>query len=66
MDAQQLRQPALSRKENGLSFLREYVLFLKTQKKLWLLPLFVIVWAFSGLAALGQGGVMAPFIYALF
>lgn len=49
-----------------MSLLREYVLFLKTRKKLWLLPLLVVLWAFGGLAVLGQGGVAAPFIYALF
>jgi hypothetical protein len=40
--------------------------FLQARKKMWLLPLFVLFGVFGGLFVLGQGSVVAPFIYSLF
>jgi hypothetical protein len=49
-----------------LSFLREFVLFLRTRKKYWLLPVFILTLVFGGLLLLAQGSAVAPFIYTLF
>jgi hypothetical protein len=49
-----------------LSFLREFVWFLRTRKKYWLLPVFILTLVFGGLLLLAQGSAVAPFIYTLF
>lgn len=49
-----------------MSFLKEFVAFLQTRKKLWLVPLFVLFMLFGAIFVLGQGSVVAPFIYTLF
>ena len=40
--------------------------FLKVRKKLWLLPIIIIMLIFVGLLILAQGSVVAPFIYTIF
>jgi hypothetical protein len=40
--------------------------FLKIRKKLWLLPMIVVMGLLGGLVILGQGTAVAPFIYTLF
>ena len=49
-----------------MSFLKELWLFLRTRKKLWLLPIILILVALGGLLMLAQGSVLAPLIYTLF
>lgn len=49
-----------------LSFIKELWAFLKARKKLWLLPIIVILVMLGGLLVLAQGSVVAPFIYTLF
>lgn len=49
-----------------MSFLREFALYLRNRKKLWLAPLFVLFLIFGALFVLSQGSVVAPFIYTLF
>ena len=49
-----------------MSFLVELFSFLKARKKLWLLPLIIILVIFGGLLILAQGSAVAPFIYAIF
>ena len=49
-----------------MSFLKELWSFLKTRKKLWLLPIIVAMVVLGGLLVLAQGSVLAPFIYTLF
>jgi len=44
----------------------EYMEFLRTQKKWWLLPIVVVVLALGAIIVLTQGSALAPFIYALF
>ena len=49
-----------------LSVLVEFISFLKQRKKLWLMPI-VLILAMVGLLLIGaQGSVFAPFIYTLF
>jgi Family of unknown function (DUF5989) len=49
-----------------MAFLQEIWAFLRARKKLWLLPLIIIMVALGGLLLLAQGSVLAPFIYTLF
>ncbi|SVC68920.1 uncharacterized protein METZ01_LOCUS321774 [marine metagenome] len=49
-----------------MSFLIEFWQFLKIRKKLWLLPILVMLILFGGLIVLSQGSAVAPFIYTLF
>ena len=49
-----------------MSFIAELWRFLRVRKKLWLLPLVVMMLVLGGLLLLAQGSVIAPFIYTLF
>ena len=40
--------------------------FLRERKKLWLLPIIIIMTVLGGLLVLVQGTAVAPFIYTLF
>ena len=40
--------------------------FLRVRKKLWLMPIIIVMVIIGGLLVLAQGSVMAPFIYTLF
>jgi drug/metabolite transporter superfamily protein YnfA len=44
----------------------EYVEFLRSQKKWWVLPIAVVLLALGAIIVLTQGSALAPFIYALF
>lgn len=47
-------------------FLAEFWRFLKNRKKLFLLPILVMLVLFGGLVLLSQGSAISPFIYTLF
>jgi hypothetical protein len=49
-----------------LSFIKEFLEFLKVRKKYWLLPIIIILALFGILIVLSQGSVVAPFIYTIF
>jgi hypothetical protein len=49
-----------------MSILWELWRYLRVRKKLWLLPMMIVMLAFGGLLLLTQGSAVAPFIYALF
>ena len=49
-----------------MSFIKELWAFLRVRKKLWLLPLIIVMVLLGGLLILAQGSVLAPFIYTLF
>jgi hypothetical protein len=40
--------------------------FLRERKKLWLLPIIIVMTLLGGLLVLVQGSAVAPFIYTLF
>ncbi len=40
--------------------------FMRERKKLWLLPLIVVLVLVGGLLVLAQGSALAPFIYTIF
>ncbi len=51
--------------EQRASFIGEYMHFLKTNKKWWMLPLALVLLGFGVLMVLSSTGA-APFIYTLF
>jgi hypothetical protein len=48
------------------SFLKEFWGFLRTRKKYWLLPIFIMMAMFGALIVLTKGTAVAPFIYTIF
>jgi hypothetical protein len=48
-----------------VSLLREFGIFLKHNKKWWLLPILLVLFCFAMILVLG-GTAAAPFIYTLF
>lgn len=49
-----------------IEFLKEFYDFVKVRKKYWLIPILTVLILFGLLIVLGQGTVVAPFIYTLF
>lgn len=49
-----------------ISIIAEFVEFLKYKKKLWLLPLVLMLMLCGILLILTQGSVLVPFIYTFF
>lgn len=49
-----------------MSLVLEFWQFLRVRKKVWLLPIVVILVLFGGLLILAQGSAVAPFIYTIF
>ena len=40
--------------------------FMRERKKLWLLPILIVLVAVGGLLVFAQGSALAPFIYTIF
>jgi hypothetical protein len=49
-----------------MDFLKEMFAFLGKRKKLWLVPVIVVIILLGFLLIIANGSVMAPFIYTLF
>jgi hypothetical protein len=49
-----------------MAMIKELWAFLRTRKKYWLWPIFVVMALLSVLIVLAQGSAIAPFIYTLF
>ncbi len=49
-----------------MSFLAEFLMFLRQRKKLWLLPILILSLLVGGLVVVTQGSAIAPFIYTVF
>ncbi len=49
-----------------MEFFKELFEFLREKKKLWLLPLIIIMIFIGGILVLSQGSVVAPLIYTIF
>jgi hypothetical protein len=49
-----------------MDFLKELWTFLRMRKKLWLLPIIIVMLILGGLLIVAKGSVMAPFIYTIF
>jgi hypothetical protein len=52
--------------DGSMSFLRELLAFLRVRKKVWLLPIIVVMVLLGTLLIIAQGSVLAPLIYTLF
>ena len=47
-------------------FRKEFFDFLKVRKKLWFLPILIVLVLFGGLLILNQNSTVAPFVYTMF
>ena len=48
------------------SFIKEMWAFLRVRKKLWLVPIIIMMVLLGALLIAAQGSIVAPFIYTLF
>ena len=48
------------------SFLKEFWAFLRARKKIWLMPILIVMLLMGVLLVLAQSSAVAPFIYTLF
>ena len=49
-----------------ISMMSEFTLFLRHNKKLWLLPIVLTLVMLGALLVFAQGSALAPFIYTIF
>ena len=49
-----------------MGFIKEFLEFIITRKKYWLLPVIIALILFGGLIVLSQGSSLSPLIYAIF
>ena len=49
-----------------MSFFKELWAYMRTRKKFWLIPIFLVMGILGALIVLAQGSAIAPFIYTLF
>lgn len=49
-----------------MNLLYELFQFLRARKKLWLLPIILIMVTLGGLMVAAKGSILAPFIYTIF
>ncbi len=49
-----------------LSIVKEFMQFLKFEKKWWLIPIVIFLLLLGALIILTEGSALAPFIYAIF
>ena len=48
------------------SLAKEFILFIKHEKKWWLIPLLLVLLLVAGLVVVASSSPLAPFIYPLF
>ena len=48
------------------SFAKELWAFLRARKKIWLLPILLVMAVLGGIIVLTKGSAVAPFIYTIF
>ena len=46
--------------------LKEFLVYLRLHRKLWLMPVIVVILAVGGLLVLAEGSALAPFLYTVF
>jgi hypothetical protein len=49
-----------------MAMIKELWMFLRTRKKYWLWPIFLVMALLGVLLVLAQGSAVAPFIYTIF
>ena len=50
----------------GTSLMGQFWVYARERKKLWLLPLIIVIMLVGGLLVFAQGSALAPFIYTIF
>jgi hypothetical protein len=48
------------------NLIREFYQFIRERKKLWIIPILLVLLLLSGIITLTAGSALAPFIYSLF
>lgn len=49
-----------------IDFVREFWHYIRERRKLWIIPILLILLLLSGIITLTAGSALAPFIYSLF
>ena len=49
-----------------IDLINEIIIYIKSRKKYFLIPIFLVLGTFGALIVLSQGSVIAPFVYTLF
>jgi hypothetical protein len=49
-----------------MGFIKELWAFMRIRKKIWLLPIFVMMLLLGGLVIFTQGSAVAPLVYTVF
>ena len=49
-----------------MDFIREFWHYIRERKKLWMIPILLVLLLISGIITLTAGSALAPFIYSLF
>ncbi|MFN6999232.1 DUF5989 family protein [Elioraea tepidiphila] len=49
-----------------MTFLAELWSFLRARRKIWMMPMLVVMILLGGLLILAKGSAVAPFVYTLF
>jgi hypothetical protein len=49
-----------------MNFLKEFLMFLMTRKKFWLVPAIIVLLLLGAIIILSSGSALAPFIYPIF
>jgi hypothetical protein len=49
-----------------MSFVAEFWTYMRARRKLWMLPLLLVLLLIGGLLILAKGSALAPFIYTIF
>lgn len=49
-----------------MRFFKEFMTFMFSRKKFWLMPIVLILMLFGLIIVTGQGSVLTPFIYTMF
>lgn len=49
-----------------MEFLKDLFKYMRERKKIWLIPMIVILLLFGTLIVLSSGSAIAPFIYSIF
>jgi hypothetical protein len=49
-----------------IELIKEFYQYIRERKKLWMLPIILILLLLSGIITLTAGSALAPFIYSLF
>lgn len=65
-DCLTLETPRIGIKELLMEFIKDFFSFLKTRKKYWLLPIFVLLGLLGVLIVLSSSSAVTPFIYTIF